>query len=638
MPYTYHRQPARWARYGAAFLVTVLALSLTLVVPALRDHAMFMLVVSAVSLSAWYGGIGPAILSIVLAGWGSAYLLLPSLYSLDLPNWESLAGLVTFLIVALFISTLNATSRRAQDKIVRVLESITDGFIILDSKWNYVHLNDQAATLVRRTRQQLIGKNVWEEFPEVVNSTFYTECHRAITENTPVHFEYFYPPFEQWFEFRAHPSAEGLTLYLADITVSKRASLMILKYNEELEQRVKDRTRELEGANAALIRQVAERTQAEAALRHSEERFRSLAESANDAIVSADSDGLILSWNRSAETIFGYTEKEVIGMPLTLLMPHRYREAHQQGMQRMRDGGETRVIGKTIELNGLKKDGTEFALELSLAAWKIGDSRYFSGIIRDITTRKKAEEELAQRVQELACSNAELQRFAYVASHDLQEPLRMVTSYTQLLASRYNAKLGPEADYFMTYIVDGARRMERLIHDILEYSLFDANKKAPKPIDCEEVLTSALKNLETTIQESGATITHDTLPTIQAISTQLVQVFQNLIGNAIKFSKDAPRIHISAERSAEVPGNPEQWVFSVRDNGIGIHPDDSDQIFEVFRRLHQRHEYPGTGIGLASCKKVIEGHSGRIWVTSQHGQGSTFFFSIPSKGNGHDHT
>jgi chemotaxis family two-component system sensor kinase Cph1 len=190
----------------------------------------------------------------------------------------------------------------------------------------------------------------------------------------------------------------------------------------------------------------------------------------------------------------------------------------------------------------------------------------------------------------------------------------------------------------MNYIVDGARRMERLIHDILEYSLFDANKKAPRSIDCEDVLTSALQNLQTSIQESGATITHDTLPTIQAISTQLVQVFQNLIGNAIKFSKDAPRIHISAECSAEVPGNPEHWVFSVRDNGIGIPPDDSDQIFEVFKRLQPRHEYPGTGIGLASCKKVIEAHSGRIWVKSQHGQGSTFFFSIPSKGNGHDHT
>jgi light-regulated signal transduction histidine kinase (bacteriophytochrome) len=318
-------------------------------------------------------------------------------------------------------------------------------------------------------------------------------------------------------------------------------------------------------------------------------------------------------------------------------MPHRYRKAHQEGIQRMREGGESRVVGKTIKLNGLKKDGTEFALELSLAAWKIGDSRYFSGIIRDISARKQAEESLAERVQELARSNADLQRFAYVASHDMQEPLRMVASYTQLLASRYNGKLGPEADYFMNYIVDGARRMERLIHDILEYSVFDASKQSFTSVDCEAVLASALRNLETTILESGASITHDTLPTIDAVPAQLSQVFQNLIGNAIKFSKEAPRIHISAARPPQAPENTNNWVFSVRDNGIGIHPDYSEKIFEVFRRLHLRHEYPGTGIGLAICKKVIEGHSGRIWVESQHGQGSTFFFSIPSKGNGHDH-
>lgn len=213
----------------------------------------------------------------------------------------------------------------------------------------------------------------------------------------------------------------------------------------------------------------------------------------------------------------------------------------------------------------------------------------------------------------------------------------MVASYTQLLASRYNGKLGPEADYFMNYIVDGARRMERLIHDILEYSLFDVGKKTSTSVDCEEVLAGALKNLEATIQESGATITHDTLPTIDAKPAQLSQVFQNLIGNAIKFSRGTPRIHISAELPLQSPESTNGWVFSVQDNGIGIDPDYSDQIFEVFRRLNLRHEYPGTGIGLAICKKVVEGHRGRIWVKSQHGQGSTFFFSIPSKGNGDGH-
>ena len=214
----------------------------------------------------------------------------------------------------------------------------------------------------------------------------------------------------------------------------------------------------------------------------------------------------------------------------------------------------------------------------------------------------------------------------------------MVASYTQLLASRYKDKLGPEADYFITYIVDGARRMQKLIEDVLAFSLFDAGKIPSTSVDCEEVLTKALKNLESTIKASGATITHNTLPTIDAVAPQLGQVFQNLIGNAIKFSREPPKIHISAERPLSAPENGNGWVFSVQDNGIGIHPDYSEQIFEVFKRLNLRHEYPGTGIGLAICKKVIERHSGRIWVTSEQGQGSTFFFSIPSKGNGHDHS
>src|SRR5207302_2756910 len=204
--------------------------------------------VTAVSMIAWYGGLGPALLSIVIAGLGSTFFLLPSLYAFDVPNWESMQGLITFIFVGIFISTLHAWGRRAQEQTTTILESITDGFIVFDMNWRYLYLNDNAAVLARRSRKQLIGKNVWEQFPETMNSTLYTECHRAMAENTPCHFEYFYPPFEQWFEFRAYPSKQGLALYLSDITVRKRASLVILKYNEELEQRVKDRTLELEAA------------------------------------------------------------------------------------------------------------------------------------------------------------------------------------------------------------------------------------------------------------------------------------------------------------------------------------------------------------------------------------------------------
>jgi signal transduction histidine kinase len=233
-------------------------------------------------------------------------------------------------------------------------------------------------------------------------------------------------------------------------------------------------------------------------------------------------------------------------------------------------------------------------------------------------------EELSQRVAELARSNAELERFAYVASHDLKEPLRMIISYTQLLARRYKGRLDADADEFIGFAVDGATRMERLIQDLLLYSRVGLRDRLYKPTDCEMIFERALSNLKAIINESDAVITHDRLPIVSGDETQLVQVFQNLVGNAIKFrGKAAPRVHLAAQRKDA------EWVFTVKDNGIGIDPQFADRIFVIFQRLHNRAEYPGNGIGLAICKKVIENHSGRIWVSSRPGKGSTFYFTLP---------
>lgn len=234
-------------------------------------------------------------------------------------------------------------------------------------------------------------------------------------------------------------------------------------------------------------------------------------------------------------------------------------------------------------------------------------------------------EELAQRIDELARSNAELERFAYVASHDLKEPLRMVTSYTKLLARRYKGKLDADAEEFINYAVDGARRMEQLIEDLLVYSRVGNRDKLRRQVDCEIILARAIANLETAIQESGAAITHDPLPSLLADDTQLVQVFQNLIANAIKFRRIVPRIHVTARCMGG------EYIFSVEDNGIGIDSHYADRIFVIFQRLHTRSEYPGNGIGLAICKKVIEQHGGRIWLDSRPGDGSTFYFALPKQ-------
>jgi signal transduction histidine kinase len=239
--------------------------------------------------------------------------------------------------------------------------------------------------------------------------------------------------------------------------------------------------------------------------------------------------------------------------------------------------------------------------------------------------QKQAEERLRSLLTELERSNRELEQFAYVASHDLQEPLRMVSSYTQLLEQRYRDQLDDDAREFINYAVDGARRMQRLINDLLELSRVSTRGKPLEPIDANEVLGAVRANLSAAIEDSGALVTSDELPTVKADSTQLGQLLQNLIGNAIKFhGADAPRVHISAREQRG------EWVFSVKDNGIGIAREYFDRIFVIFQRLHATATYPGTGIGLAVCKRIVERHGGRIWVESESGNGSSFFFTIPS--------
>jgi light-regulated signal transduction histidine kinase (bacteriophytochrome) len=245
----------------------------------------------------------------------------------------------------------------------------------------------------------------------------------------------------------------------------------------------------------------------------------------------------------------------------------------------------------------------------------------------DITELKITQESLARQSADLSASNAELRQFASVASHDLREPLRMVSFYTQLLAKRYKGKLDADADEFIGYALEGATRMGDLINNLLEYSRVSARMRDIAPADCEAIFQQSMKNLRLAVTESSATVAHDPLPVILGDVSQLGQVFQNLIGNAIKYRSDRrqPHIHVCAREQ------PAEWLFSVSDNGIGIEPQYFETIFGIFQQLHSREKYGGTGVGLAICRRIVERHMGRIWVESEPEKGSTFCFTIPKQ-------
>ncbi len=387
-------------------------------------------------------------------------------------------------------------------------------------------------------------------------------------------------------------------------------------------------------------------------------------EAATDGVAILDKNGEYSYMNLAHARVYGYDSPvELIGKTWKLLYSEsELKRFEEEVMPEFFVKGSWRGEGF-----GKKRDGSTYAQEVSLTALEDGG---LICIVRDITERKQAESEIKQlneslehkvreRTAQLSASNTQLQKeiaerqdaeghlqeltenlkrsnqeleqFAYVASHDLQEPLRAVTSYTQLLSQRYQGKLDAKADKWIAYIVDGATRMQQLINDLLAYSRVGTKGKEFQLTDGNAVVRQTLANLQVAIAEKGAAVTHDPLPAIMADAGQLVQLLQNLVGNAIKFcGSDVPHVHIYAvQKDAD-------WVFAVRDNGIGISPEYAERIFLIFQRLHSRREYAGTGIGLAICKRIVERHGGRIWVESQLGEGATFYFTIPIIGQSCD--
>jgi PAS domain S-box-containing protein len=348
----------------------------------------------------------------------------------------------------------------------------------------------------------------------------------------------------------------------------------------------------------------------------------------NDAVIAVNNDYRVIYWNKSAEKLLNQRYDEVKGKLLSEIDQYEWVnfKDEKEPYESLKTHGHWH--GKNMHI---KKNGKSIWVDSAVNILKY-EKNEFNGtltVIYDITKQKQIEKSLKKVIEDLKRSNEELQQFAYVTSHDLQEPLRTIASFTQLLERRYKGKLDLDADEFIGYIVDATKRMQTLINDLLNYSRVRVTGDNFKLIDTEEIIHQTLSNLKALIKENSAVITHDPLPRVMADPGQLLQLFQNLIGNAIKFRKPEipPKIHVSARKNEKN----NEYVFSVQDNGIGMDPQYAKRIFTIFQRLHTQDEYAGTGIGLAVSKKVVEMHGGRIWVESKPGKGSVFYFTIPIK-------
>ena len=487
-------------------------------------------------------------------------------------------------------------SRENESKFEALLEAAPDAILIVDVQGKIDFVNSQTERVFGYARSELLGKPVDMLNPERVREEQAKFRERIFSDLKRV-------------EANADAGLWGLRKDGSEFPIEFSLSPLETRDGQVF---------------LIALRDVTERKKAET-------RFRALLESAPDAMVIVNAQGLIELANFQTERLFGYTRTELVGHPVDVLVPQPLRATHGMYREGYFEAPKRREMGVGLDLMALRKDGTQFPVEISLSPLEDSDGISVTAAIRDITERRAVALQLAEKVKELRHSNESLEQFAHIASHDLQEPLRMVASYTQLLSRRYKGRLDAEADEFIAYAVDGTQRMKHLIEDLLLYSRAGKGAPAMAEFHAEDALREALNNLHTAIEESGAEITSDTMPVLVAIRSQVVQILQNLIGNAIKYRGGrAPKIRVSAMRSGNDRSS-QEWIFSVADNGIGIDSRYFDRIFQIFQRLHGREEYEGTGIGLAICKRILEQQGGRIWVESEPEKGSTFHFALPMR-------
>lgn len=476
------------------------------------------------------------------------------------------------------------------DECVAVIDSVPTGVIMVDERGAIVLVNAQAERLFGYARSELIGKSI-----EIL---------------VPHRFKSGHP--QQRLQFSQHPVARpmgaGRDLYglRKDGTeFPVEIGLSPIRGGEGL-------------FIVSAIVDISER-------KRLEERFRATVEFAPTAMLMIDDKGLIQLVNAELQRLFGYGREELLHKPVEVLLPERYRAQHPELRRGFFASPEARRMGAGGDLFALRKDGTEFPVEIGLNPVTTGEGTFVLSAIVDISERAQTKA-LKRAVEALERSNMELQRFAYVASHDLQTPMRNVASFIELLRVEYADKLDAQANDWIRRIVESIQHLQTLIRDLLAYSRVDSQAHPFARVSFNDVVDDACRLLDTSVRESGAVVTHGDLPVVRGDRSQLAQLMLNLIGNALKYrGSEPPRVHVSAASTGD------EWTFTVSDNGIGIAPRHTERIFEMFSRLHDQRTYPGTGIGLAVCRRVVHRHGGRMWVESVPGHGSTFCFTIPGE-------
>lgn len=502
------------------------------------------------------------------------------------PVWDDDGTHQGFLKVTRDMTDRRNRERELETELQRVFNRVSDALYAVDNEFRFTLVNDRAEELLGHPEEDLLGERLWDVFPSAAEiDDVWDAFHTARDEQVATHYELYYPRLGFWVEANLYPSETGISVYFRDVT---------------------------------------DRKQREQALEESKQRYRTIAEYFPNGVVTLFDHDLeyTLAAGRGFEMI-DEDPAEIEGSNFEDTWTPEVRETLEPVLRSALEGEK-----RSVEL---RHDGREWVLY----AVPVTDSEgtVFAGMTmaHDITERKENQRKLEETVARLEESNHRLEQFAYAASHDLQEPLRMVSSYLQLLERRYSDAFDEDGEEFLEYAIDGADRMRRMIDGLLAYSRVETRGDPLEPVDLDHIFANVREDLQLQIGETNAelTVTEDGLPRVQGDANQLRQVFQNLLENALEYSGDErPRIRVDAE--SRVRNRRREWVISVHDEGIGIEPSDQERVFEVFERLHTREEYPGTGIGLALCQRIVERHDGEMWLESEPDEWTTVSFTIPA--------